>query len=55
MRELAMIENKRNAIWLYAREGHDSCVVYSEENARGVSWKREKVVHVFCGLTKGIR
>ena len=53
-------ENKKNgndrshAIWLYAWEGHDSCIVYSQENARGVSRKKAKAVHVFCGLRKGI-
>ena len=26
--------------------------VYFEKDTRGVSWKREKAVHVFCGLGK---
>ena len=33
---------------------HNSCIVYSIENAREVSWKGEKAVIVSCGLGKGI-
>ena len=36
------------------KKWHDSCIVYSYENAREVSRMRAKAVHVFCGLRKGV-
>ena len=38
--------------WLYAWEMHNSCVVYFAKDTRGISWKREKAVHVFCRVGK---
>ena len=32
----------------------DALFIYFEKDARGVLWKREKAVHVFCGLGKSV-
>ena len=32
----------------------DALFIYFEKDARRVSWKREKAVHVFCRLGKSI-
>ena len=52
IRELVKVDDMQ--FGFMPEKGTTDALFILRKDARGVSWKREKAVHVFCGLGKSV-